>query len=254
MPTAVIVLAAGQGTRMNSDLPKVLHPLGGVPLLAHALAAARGLEPARIVLVTGHGGEAVAAAGRAIDEDIRIVVQAEQKGTGHAVLQAAPALAGFEGDVVVLYADTPLIRPETLQAMLAARAGGAAVVVLGFEAADPGGYGRLITDAEGLAAIVEARDATPEQRAVRLCNSGLMAADAGLLLDAARRRSGRQRQGRILPDRRGGARPRPRADAPRRSPVRRRKRSGSTRAPTSRLPRRRSRPAPAPPRWRTARR
>jgi bifunctional UDP-N-acetylglucosamine pyrophosphorylase / glucosamine-1-phosphate N-acetyltransferase len=183
MPTAVIVLAAGQGTRMNSDLPKVLHPLGGVPLLAHALAAARGLEPARTVLVTGHGGEAVAATGWAIDEDIRIVVQAEQKGTGHAVLQAAPALAGFEGDVVVLYADTPLIRPETLQAMLAARAGGAAVVVLGFEAADPGGYGRLITDAEGLAAIVEARDATPQQRAVRLCNSGLMAADAGLLLD-----------------------------------------------------------------------
>ena len=115
---------------------------------------------------------------RAIDEDIRIVVQAEQKGTGHAVLQAAPALAGFEGDVVVLYGDTPLIRPETLAAMLAARAEGAAVVVLGFEAADPGGYGRLIIDADGLAAIVEARDATPEQRAIRLCNSGLLAADA----------------------------------------------------------------------------
>ena len=159
----------------------------------------------------GTAAEAVAAAGRAIDEDIRIVVQAEQQGTGHAVLQAAPALAGFEGDVVVLYADTPLIRPETLQAMLAARAGGAAVVVLGFEAADPGGYGRLITDAEGLAAIVEARDATPEQRAVRLCNSGADGRGCGAASRAARRGRHRQRQGRILPDRRRGARPRPRA-------------------------------------------
>jgi bifunctional UDP-N-acetylglucosamine pyrophosphorylase/glucosamine-1-phosphate N-acetyltransferase len=183
MPTAVIVLAAGQGTRMNSEIPKVLHPLGAAPLVAHALAAARGLEPERTILVVGHGGAAVAAAAQAIDEAIVVVEQAEQKGTGHAVLAAAPALEGFEGDVVVLYADTPLIRPETLEAMLAARAEGAAVVVLGFEAADPGGYGRLIVDAAGLAAIVEARDATPEQRAIRLCNSGLMAAEAAALLE-----------------------------------------------------------------------
>jgi bifunctional UDP-N-acetylglucosamine pyrophosphorylase/glucosamine-1-phosphate N-acetyltransferase len=183
MPTAVIVLAAGQGTRMNSEIPKVLHPLGAAPLLAHALATARSLEPERTILVVGHGGAAVAAAAQAIDETIVVVEQAEQKGTGHAVLAAAPALEGFEGDVVVLYADTPLIRPETLEAMLAARAEGAAVVVLGFEAADPGGYGRLIVDAAGLAAIVEARDATADQRAIRLCNSGLMAADAGTLLE-----------------------------------------------------------------------
>jgi bifunctional UDP-N-acetylglucosamine pyrophosphorylase/glucosamine-1-phosphate N-acetyltransferase len=155
MPTAVIVLAAGQGTRMNSDLPKVLHPLAGAPLLAHALASARSLEPARTVLVTGH-----------------------------AVLQAAPALEDFAGDAIVLYGDTPFIRPETLQALLAARADGAAVVVLGFEAADPGGYGRLLRDeAGGLAAIVEAKDATAEQKAIRLCNSGLMAADAATLFD-----------------------------------------------------------------------
>ncbi len=183
MPTAVIVLAAGQGTRMNSDLPKVLHPLAGFPLIAHALAAARGLEPERTILVTGHGGAAVAAAARAFDEDLRVVEQAEQLGTGHAVLQAAPELDGFTGDVVVLYGDTPLVRAETLQAMLDARAAGAGVVVLGFEAADPGGYGRLVLDDDGgLAAIVEARDANAATRAIRLCNSGLLAADASTLM------------------------------------------------------------------------
>jgi bifunctional UDP-N-acetylglucosamine pyrophosphorylase / glucosamine-1-phosphate N-acetyltransferase len=182
MPTAAIVLAAGQGTRMNSDLPKVLHPLAGAPLLAHALAAARSLDPARIVLVTGRDGVAVAAVARDIDPDIRVVQQAEQKGTGHAVLQAAPELEGFDGDAVVLYGDTPFVRPETLRAMLAARAGGAAVVVLGFEAADPGTYGRLVVSEHGLEAIVEARDATPAQREIRLCNSGLLAADASTLL------------------------------------------------------------------------
>jgi bifunctional UDP-N-acetylglucosamine pyrophosphorylase/glucosamine-1-phosphate N-acetyltransferase len=183
MPTAVIVLAAGQGTRMNSDLPKVLHPLAGAPLLAHALAAAQSLDPARIVLVAGKDGAAVAAIARGIDPEIRIVQQAEQKGTGHAVLQAAPELADFAGDVVVLYGDTPFIRPKTLRSMLAARAEGAAVVVLGFEAAEPGSYGRLIVSEQGLEAIVEARDATPAQRGLRLCNSGLLAADAGTLFE-----------------------------------------------------------------------
>ncbi|HET9070228.1 MAG TPA: bifunctional UDP-N-acetylglucosamine diphosphorylase/glucosamine-1-phosphate N-acetyltransferase GlmU [Amaricoccus sp.] len=184
MPVAVILLAAGQGTRMNSDLPKVLHPLAGAPLVAHALATARAIEPERTILVTGHGAEAVAAAARGIDPEIRIVEQGEQLGTAHAVRQALPELAGFEGDVVVLYGDTPLIRPETLEAMIAARAGGAAVVVLGFEAADPGAYGRLVLDAEGgLAAIVEAREASPEELALGLCNSGLLAADAATLAE-----------------------------------------------------------------------
>jgi len=186
MPVAAILLAAGQGTRMSSDLPKVLHRLAAAPLVAHAMAAARAIEPERTVLVVGHGGAEVAAAARAIDDEIAVVTQAEQKGTGHAVLQAQPALDGFEGDVVVLYGDTPLVRPETLRAMLEARAAGADLVVLGFEAADPGGYGRLLVAPDGsLAAIVEARDATPEQRRLTLCNSGLMAADratlAGLL-------------------------------------------------------------------------
>jgi bifunctional UDP-N-acetylglucosamine pyrophosphorylase/glucosamine-1-phosphate N-acetyltransferase len=184
MPLAVILLAAGQGTRMNSELPKVLHTLAGAPLLAHALAAARGLEPERVVVVAGHGAEAVTAALAELDPEATVALQAEQRGTGDAVRVASPALEGFEGDALVLYGDTPFVRTETLAAMLAARAAGAAVVALGFEAAEPGGYGRLILGTDGgLEAIVEARDATPEQAAVRLCNSGVIAADAGLLLE-----------------------------------------------------------------------
>jgi len=184
MSIAVILLAAGQGTRMQSDRPKVLHPLGGVPLIAHALATARALEPARTVLVTGHGGDEVAAAARALDEEILVAHQGEQLGTAHAVLAAREGLAGFDGDVVVLYGDTPFVRAETVQAMLARRQGGAAVVVLGFEAADPGGYGRLVITPDGsLERIVEAKDATPEERAITLCNSGVIAADAATMFE-----------------------------------------------------------------------
>jgi bifunctional UDP-N-acetylglucosamine pyrophosphorylase/glucosamine-1-phosphate N-acetyltransferase len=180
-PIAVIVLAAGQGTRMNSDLPKPLHKLGGVPLIAHALHAAAMIEPARIVVVTGHGAEAVEAAVEGLAPWAVCVRQEEQLGTGHAVLQAAPALADFAGDVIVLYADTPFVSVETLLAMQAARAAHD-IVVLGFEAADPGRYGRLIMAGDSLVRIVEAKDATAEERAVTLCNSGLMAADAQVLL------------------------------------------------------------------------
>lgn len=182
MPVAAIILAAGQGTRMNSDLPKVLHPLASAPLLAHALATARGLEPERTILVVGHGGDEVAETARGIDPEIRIVRQMEQLGTAHAVRQAEPELDGFDGDVIVLYADTPLVRAESLTSMLDARAEGAAVVVLGFEAATPGGYGRLVVRDGSLERIVEAKDTTPDERAIRLCNSGLMAADAATLL------------------------------------------------------------------------
>ncbi|RMH42805.1 MAG: bifunctional UDP-N-acetylglucosamine diphosphorylase/glucosamine-1-phosphate N-acetyltransferase GlmU, partial [Alphaproteobacteria bacterium] len=103
MPTALIILAAGQGTRMNSDLPKVLHPVGGAPMLIHALAAGRALDPEVTVVVAGHGAEAVAAAARDFDPEARVVVQEEQLGTGHAVATAAPALQGFAGDALVLY-------------------------------------------------------------------------------------------------------------------------------------------------------
>lgn len=180
MSIALIVLAAGQGTRMNSDLPKVLHRLGGAPLVAHALRAGRALDPARVVVVAGHGAERVTRALAAHDPEAEVVLQTEQLGTGHAVAQALPALAGFEGRVVVLYGDTPFIRPETLEAMLAAEAD---VAVLGFEAADPGRYGRLVADGAVLERIVEFKDATDEERAITLCNSGVIACDAGLLAD-----------------------------------------------------------------------
>lgn len=182
MAVSLIVLAAGQGTRMNSDLPKVLHKVAAAPLLHHALNAGRALEPARIVVVTGHGAEAVAAAARAFDEAAETVVQEPQLGTGHAVAQAAPLLAGAAGDVIVLYGDTPFIRPETLEAMLAARADHA-VVVLGFHAADPGRYGRLLTEGDQLQAIREWKDATEAERAVTLCNSGVICASASVLFD-----------------------------------------------------------------------
>ncbi len=183
MPTALIVLAAGQGTRMKSDTPKVLHELAGIPLFAHALAAGQALTPERTVLVVGPGAERVTDAAIAIDPDIHIAVQADRMGTAHAVAQAQGALAGFSGDAVVLYGDTPFIRPESLAAMQGARAAGNAVVVLGFEAADPGRYGRLVMQGAELLRIVEFKDASDEERAITLCNSGVICADAETLFD-----------------------------------------------------------------------
>jgi len=182
MPVSLVILAAGLGSRMNSDLPKVLHPLAGAPLLAHAMRAGAELEPDRVVVVTGHGGERVASAARAENPEARIAHQAEQLGTAHAVAQARPALADFSGDIVVLYGDTPFIRPETLAAMLEARERHA-ICVLGFEARDPGRYGRLVMSGDRLDRIVEHADATDEERAIRLCNSGVLCADSTLLFD-----------------------------------------------------------------------
>lgn len=177
---ALIVLAAGQGSRMQSELPKVLHRLGGTALLAHALAAGRSLDPALVVVVAGHGADAVSRAVARLDPDARVALQAEQLGTGHAVAQALPLLDGFDGRVVVLYGDTPFITPETLEALAAHPAD---VVVLGFRAADPGRYGRLVADGDTLDRIVEYKDADEATRAITLCNSGVMALDAGLLRD-----------------------------------------------------------------------
>ena len=180
MTIALIVLAAGQGTRMNSDLPKVLHQIGAAPLVAHALAAGRSLEPERVVVVTGHGAEQVGKAVARIDPEAQIVLQEEQLGTGHAVQQALPALEGFEGRVLVLYGDTPFIRPETLEGLAQSTAD---VTVLGFEAADPGRYGRLVAKGAALERIVEFKDATEDERKITLCNSGVIACDAALLAD-----------------------------------------------------------------------
>lgn len=180
--TALIVLAAGRGTRMVSDLPKVLHAVGGRSLLGHALAAGSALRPGRIVVVTGHGAEAVAAATRRLAPAAVCVEQSEQRGTAHAVAQSAPGLADWPGDAIVLYGDTPFIAPTTLQAMAEQRAAGFDVVVLGFEAADPGRYGRLVMAGDRLDRIVEFKEATAEERAITLCNSGVLIASASLLL------------------------------------------------------------------------
>jgi bifunctional UDP-N-acetylglucosamine pyrophosphorylase/glucosamine-1-phosphate N-acetyltransferase len=182
---AVILLAAGKGTRMKSDLPKVLHRLAGKPLVGHALDAAAALNPAHCVVVVGPGMEDVAAA----VAPHPTAVQAGQRGTADAVLAAREALAGFGGGsdgatVLVLYGDTPMIEADTLGRMIAAREGGAAVVVLGFRPDDPAEYGRLVLDASGaLEAIVEYRDADAGQRAIGLCNSGVMAISAGHVWD-----------------------------------------------------------------------
>ena len=180
MALSLIVLAAGQGTRMNSDLPKVLHPLAGAPLVVHAMAAGRALDPDRVVVVAGHGADLVTRAVQEFDPEAQVVIQPEQLGTAHAVAQAR-GLVG-PGDAVVLYGDTPFITPETLERLVEARARHD-VVVLGFRALDPGRYGRLVTAGDDLLAIVEWKDASPEEREIELCNSGVMAADAGLLFD-----------------------------------------------------------------------
>lgn len=183
MPSAVIILAAGKGTRMKSDLPKVLHPIAGAPMLVHAMKAAQSFAPDRTIIVAGHGADLVQAAATKFQPDAEIVLQTEQNGTAHAVDQARDALAGFKGDAVVLFGDTPFISPQTLSNVFAQRKAGADVVVLGFDAAVPGGYGRLVCDGNALQRIVEAKDATQTELDISLCNSGVMAADASLLFD-----------------------------------------------------------------------
>jgi len=174
--TAAIILAAGLGTRMKSARLKVLHPLAGRPMIRHLMETLSAIAVERSVVVIGRDMEAVAEA----VAPHPCVVQEPRLGTGHAVMAAREALTGFTGDVLVLYGDTPLVSTPTLEAMLAARrrASPPAVVVLGFRPAEPGDYGRLVTGAGGtLEAIVEARDATAGQRAIGLCNSGVMAVD-----------------------------------------------------------------------------
>lgn len=182
MATALIILGAGMGTRMNSDMPKVLHEIAGAPMLVHAMKSGAALDPEATIIVAGHGAELVEKAAKAYDPDVIMALQSEQLGTAHAVSQAQVALADFDGDALVLYGDTPFIRPETLAAMAAARLTHD-IVVLGFEAADPGRYGRLIMQDDQLDRIVEFKDASDDERSVSLCNSGVIAADASVLFD-----------------------------------------------------------------------
>lgn len=182
MKTALIILAAGKGTRMNSDLPKVLHPIAGEAMLIHAMSSGDALDPERAIVVAGHGADQVRAAALAHDPETVVVEQTEQLGTAHAVAQAAPALADFDGMAVVLYGDTPFIQPETLSRMAEALSSND-IVVLGFEAADPARYGRLILQGQSLERIVEFKDATEAERAITLCNSGVVAARADVLFN-----------------------------------------------------------------------
>jgi len=176
-PIAAVILAAGSGTRMKSDLHKVLHPIAGRPMLLHLVDTVASLSPAKTVVVVGARREQVEAA--VAPHGVVSAHQAEQLGTGHAVLQAEAALAGFDGDVLVLYGDVPRVTEETMRRMIARlhAPDAPSVVVLGFRPADPAAYGRVIVDGDGrIARIVEYKDASPEERTVTLCNSGLMAA------------------------------------------------------------------------------
>jgi bifunctional UDP-N-acetylglucosamine pyrophosphorylase/glucosamine-1-phosphate N-acetyltransferase len=178
MQLSVVILAAGQGKRMNSDLPKVLQPLAGKPLLAHVVETAQSLAPEAIYVVYGHGGAQVQAALE--HHPVDWVLQAQQWGTGHAVMQAMPMIPDSHR-VLILYGDVPLIRAATLRTLLAA-AEADGLALLSAEVAAPSGLGRIVRDAGGaVVAIVEERDATPEQRGIREIHSGIMAAPARAL-------------------------------------------------------------------------
>ncbi|GJD49986.1 Bifunctional protein GlmU [Methylobacterium crusticola] len=178
-----VVLAAGKGTRMRSDLPKVLHPLAGRPMIGHVLAAVAEAGATRIAVVTEPGRADVAAAVEAAAPGAAVFPQAERLGTAHAVLAARPALEAGADDVVVAFGDTPLVTAATLARLRAPLAEGAAVAVLAFEAADPTGYGRVLVEDGRVAAIREEKDASPAERRVTLSNAGLMALSGGLALD-----------------------------------------------------------------------
>src|ERR1700676_4040338 len=172
-----VVLAAGEGTRMRSALPKVLHPVAGQSLLAHVLDAAPHGAGAALAVVVGPNHKAVSDEGARIRPDAATFIQAERLGTAHAVLAAREAIARGADDLLVAFGDTPLISAETFARLRAPLKTGAALAVLGFRAADPTGYGRLLVEGGRLAAIREHADATPEERKVTLCNAGVMAFD-----------------------------------------------------------------------------
>ena len=196
----VVILAAGEGTRMRSARAKVLHPLCGRPMVAWAVEVAASLQPRRIVLVVGRDGDEIEAAARdaAGGVEVRSVVQEPRLGTGHALQVAAAALEGPRGGVVVLYGDMPLLRPESLVALVAARAGAGpgANSLLSAHVDEPTGYGRVLRDADGrFRGVVEQRDATAEERAIDEINLGAYAFDGEALLDALPRLTPHNDQG-----------------------------------------------------------
>jgi bifunctional UDP-N-acetylglucosamine pyrophosphorylase / glucosamine-1-phosphate N-acetyltransferase len=176
-PIAAIILAAGKGTRMKSDLHKVLHPIAGRPMLMHLMDAVDALKPTKKVVVVGSGKDQLE---KALGGSAELAVQEPQYGTGHAVQQAEATLSGFDGDVLILYGDVPFVPTATMQGMINRlnAADAPAVVVLAFEPDDTQSYGRVITNGDRILKMVEHKDATEAERACRLCNSGLMAVKA----------------------------------------------------------------------------
>jgi bifunctional UDP-N-acetylglucosamine pyrophosphorylase/glucosamine-1-phosphate N-acetyltransferase len=181
--TLTIVLAAGEGTRMRSATPKVLHPVAGQSLLAHVLGAAPNGNSTALAVVIGPDHEAVAQEARRVRRDAAIFVQHERLGTAHAVLAARDAIARGADDLLIVFGDTPLISAATFERLRAPLRSGAALAVLGFRAADPTGYGRLLVEGDRLIAIREQADASPAERAITLCNAGVMALDGRKALD-----------------------------------------------------------------------
>ncbi|MHC5114234.1 MAG: NTP transferase domain-containing protein [Planctomycetota bacterium] len=188
-PLGAVILAAGKGQRMNSDLPKVAHVVAGRPIVWWVVDAVRRAGASRIVLVVGHGADVVRDVFRGDDDDVEYVVQAEQLGTGHATLCAADALADFHGDLLVLAGDGPLLRAETIRTMRQRHLEtGAAATLATSVIDDPTGYGRIVRDAAGrFEAIVEHRNATPEQREIHEIYPSYACFDADRLFDALRR-------------------------------------------------------------------
>jgi bifunctional UDP-N-acetylglucosamine pyrophosphorylase / glucosamine-1-phosphate N-acetyltransferase len=177
---ALVVLAAGMGTRMKSNLPKVLHKVASRSMLGHALAAGAGLNPSEAVIIHGPNMENVQKESKTFLPNCKFAEQVDRRGTGHAVSMAQAALGNFKGTVLVLYGDVPLIQTATLQGLLAKIDANHPMAVLGFHAANPFGYGRLITSEKTILAIREELDTSPDEKAIDLCNSGIIAIDASL--------------------------------------------------------------------------
>ncbi|MHA1190465.1 MAG: NTP transferase domain-containing protein, partial [Alphaproteobacteria bacterium] len=178
-----IILAAGQGTRMKSALPKVMHTIGGLTLIGHVAARMAAIPDAKLALVTGKGQEPVADAVRKISHTATVHIQDQQHGTAHAVLAARSAIAEGYDDIIVVFGDTPFVTSETITRLRTGIAEGAVVTVASMEPDDPAAYGRMITDGENLLAIREYRDCTDEERKITLCNGGLMAIDGAIALE-----------------------------------------------------------------------
>lgn len=172
---AVVILAAGMGTRMKSDLPKVLHRAAGRSLLGHVLYAARALAPRHMVVVHGPGHNAIISETTSIIPDARFAEQKDRRGTGHAVMMAEGVLKDFTGTVLVLFGDAPLIQSDAMRDVLAVKEAGKRMAIMGFRAVNPFGYGRLIMENDNLVAIREHKDASVAERAIDLCNAGVMA-------------------------------------------------------------------------------